>query len=167
MPNKDTLDSPVLRQPVLKYARKGLLLDPFARKANIKQYLPPEVQYVGNDINTNYPNDFNEDFNVFLDRFETCDILLADPPYSSTQIKRVYDSIGIDSYNGHSFYHDLVKHVQRMRPTYYIQYGWHSNGVNSPSYDKIYHLVVAHGGSHHDTQVTVWKNNQTELGAFF
>lgn len=90
------------------------------------------------------------------------DVALFDPPYSPRQISEVYKSVGLhvgmrETQNGRLY--KSVKDGLHMllRPRgIAICCGWNSSGFGkSRGYDLIEILLVAHGGAHNDTIVTV------------
>ncbi|MBC7795704.1 MAG: adenine-specific DNA methylase, partial [Pyrinomonadaceae bacterium] len=74
-----------------------------------------------------------------------------------------YSSIGRDYKNQDSQYHSLNWKEERkaideiLTPNGIVfSFGWHSNGMQqSGSYQIAEMLIVAHGGAHNDTIVTV------------
>jgi len=159
--NSNTFTIPPIRETLLKFIVEGLWLDPFANNMNIKEDLPDEVNYVTNDLNPKFNTTYNEPQEIFLARHVGKNVMgiVVDPPYSISKTKRLYDSIGIipDGWKGHDLYHTARKYARMIRPLYYIQLGWNSNGPGKKLFQKIDHLLVPHGSSRNDTIMTVWK----------
>ena len=102
---------------------------------------------------------------------ESIDCVLFDPPYSFHQLNISYNNEGekiTDTYR-----RDLKKEVCRIiKPGgIVISFGWNSNGI-SVDYkpgsglvvmEKIRILLIAHGGGHNDTIVTVERKIQESL----
>lgn len=89
-----------------------------------------------------------------------------DPPYSFTQIKKCYHSIGIEQYNTKmTFYSDAKDELSRVvKPNgIVISCGWNSMGMGkSRGFEIIEILLVAHGGAKNDTIITVERKLENE-----
>ncbi len=86
---------------------------------------------------------------------------LFDPPYSLRQVKECYDGLGLKvsqtlTQCGHFSLH-MTKLTRVIRPGgKLISFGWNSNGAGAKrGFRKDRILLVAHGGGHNDTIVTV------------
>ena len=85
--------------------------------------------------------------------------VLFDPPYSPRQLKECYDSLGMTLHDSKSSvwskWKDEIARV--IKPGgICISFGWSSNGLGKKrgfAIEEI--LLVAHGGWHNDTIVTV------------
>ena len=95
------------------------------------------------------------------------DCVLFDPPYSFHQLNTTYDKKGnklTDTYRS-----DLKREIRRIvKPGgIVISFGWNSNGISNPGplkpFEKTRILLVAHGGGHNDTIVTVEQKTQGVL----
>ena len=103
---------------------------------------------------------------------EYADGVLWDPPYSPTQIKRIYNGIGRELQTEDTqsaFFARRKNAVDRLLSPggIVISCGWNSNGMGDVrGYELLELLLVAHGGSHNDTIVTVEQkavDNQEKL----
>lgn len=88
--------------------------------------------------------------------------VLFDPPYSYRQVSEHYAKLGgrkaksIDT--SANFYNRVMNAIcDRIEPGgYAISFGWNSNGFGKKrGFEQIEILLVAHGGRHNDTIVTV------------
>lgn len=158
MPNKWTFKVAPLRAIIDKYKKiDNIWFDPFAGLCS-----PCEVT---NDLNPKIPATCNLDaidFVRYLRGFDgRYDGAVFDPPYSLTQVARSYNNYGL-KFNGKDnptggfpkvkdIMADLV-----ITGGYVISYGWNTVGMGkSRGFKLIEVLVCCHGGSHHDTLVTV------------
>lgn len=155
MPNSRTFSIKPIRELIQKYAN-GYTIDPFAagnRLANVT-----------NDIDPQYDTDFHMDATDFLNLFkpDSVDTVLYDPPYSPRQVAECYKALGITvNMQPPSF---ILKQAERgHRPNckkggIVITCGWNSGGIGKKyGFEIIEILLVAHGGWHNDTIVTVEK----------
>lgn len=85
--------------------------------------------------------------------------VLWDPPYSPPQVKECYDSVGMDTPNKDVQSLAYVKRALAPRIRIgglAICCGWNSQGFGKAlGFELLEVLLVAHGGSHNDTIVTV------------
>ena len=159
MPNKNTFSIKPIKDLIERYL-KGKWIDPFANDSIFKDSL------VTNDLNPDYKTDYNLDALEFLKQFDdnSIDGILFDPPYSIHQIIQVYEGFGkIKSF---SRYAHEIKRIIKLKG-YCISFGWNTNGMPyEMKIDKVKHktgfekhkkeiLIVAHGGCHNDTLITV------------
>ena len=160
MPHKNTFSIKPIKELIERYIHAGLWIDPFARNS---------------DFNSRciFTNDLNEDANTshHLEAFEFLktlnsynmkfDGMLFDPPYSPRQISECYQSVGRAVHmkdTQSSFYSDRKNEANKLikQNGLVICCGWNSNGFGkSRGFELIEMLVVAHGGAHNDTIVTV------------
>ena len=162
MPNKWTFSIKPIAELLDRYVGDGKgWVDPFAGKLS-----PAEMT-----------NDMSEDSIAtwHLDAFDFVDCLdgqvfngcLFDPPYSMEQIARSYKSVGKSSklaYTKDAFC-DPTGSFKKVKDEIgrrvipgglVICFGWNSNGFGKGrGFVMIDGLVVAHGGHHNDTIVTV------------
>jgi len=79
--------------------KKIRIVDPFARESWLTTK-PQHIDGITNDLNQEMPTDYHleaKDFSQLMyDNGEEFDIILYDPPYNLTQLKRQYDGIGKD-----------------------------------------------------------------------
>lgn len=155
MPNKFTFEITPIKQLIYKYTNGGKgWIDPFANNSKMAE--------ITNDLNPNtralYHLPATDFIKELKDQYEG---VLFDPPYSSRQIKEVYESIDIENSFENtqgSFWStpkDLI--APKIKPGgYAICFGWNSNGFGrNRGFKMIEILLVAHGGAHYDTIVTV------------
>ena len=163
MPNSKTFKIKAIRHLILKYVKENdLVLDPFANESSIKEYLP-NCKYISNDLDTQYNTDYHEEAQDFLARFEdnSVDVVLYDPPYSPRQVSECYNKLGKtvtikDTQS--SYFTRFKKEIARvLKPNgICISCGWNTNGIGKKYNMEIEEiLIVAHGGNHNDTLVTV------------
>jgi hypothetical protein len=124
-------------------------------------YSPAEFT---NDINPkmNAKNHMNaEEYIKTFDGHHIFDGCLFDPPYTYRQICETYDKYGIDradfknNNQVYAFIKDLLAPKLKAGGIS-IHCGYHSNGFGKGRGFKIEEiLIVAHGGAHYDTIVTV------------
>lgn len=92
---------------------------------------------------------------------ESVDMVLYDPPYSSRQVSECYKKLGKtvtmkDTQS--SYFTKFKKEIARImkKNGICISCGWNSNGIGKSLGFEIVELkVLAHGGAHNDTLVTV------------
>lgn len=156
MPNKETFTIKPIRELLKEELTDGLWIDPFAGKNS-----PAKIT---NDLNPEFRTDCHEDAIEFLKRFKnkSIDGVLFDPPYSPRQIAECYKSVGMDTQKGKltraDFYTRLKKEIARIakKRAKVICCGWNSGGIGKTNGFKVTRiLLVAHGGHHNDTIVTV------------
>ena len=154
MPNKNTFSIPPIKDCINRHI-KGKSIDPFANNNTIAG--------VTNDIDPSMGTTFNLDALDFLKQFEdsTVDTVLFDPPFSPRQVSECYKkmkmSVNMQTTQS-SFWGNLKKEISRVlrREGICITCGWNSGGVGKKyGMEKVEILMVAHGGWHNDTIVTV------------
>ena len=156
MPNSRTFSIKPIRELIQKYAN-GYIIDPFAagnRLANVT-----------NDIDPQYDTDFHMDATDFLNSFkpDSVDTVLYDPPYSPRQVAECYKALGITvnmQTTQASYWSRQKEAIGRIvkKGGIVITCGWNSGGIGKKyGFEIIEILLVAHGGWHNDTIVTVEK----------
>ena len=156
MPNSRTFCIKPIRELIQKYAN-GYTIDPFAagnRLANVT-----------NDIDPQYDTDFHMDATDFLNLFkpDSVDTVLYDPPYSPRQVAECYKALGITvnmQTTQASYWSRQKEAIGRIvkKGGIVITCGWNSGGIGKKyGFEIIEILLVAHGGWHNDTIVTVEK----------
>ena len=156
MPNSRTFCIKSIRELIQKYAN-GYTIDPFAagnRLANVM-----------NDIDPQYDTDFHMDATDFLNLFkpDSVDTVLYDPPYSPRQVAECYKALGITvnmQTTQASYWSRQKEAIGRIvkKGGIVITCGWNSGGIGKKyGFEIIEILLVAHGGWHNDTIVTVEK----------
>ena len=131
-------------------------IDPFANENS-----PCEIT---NDIDKAMPTDFHLDAVEFVEMFEDASKpgAVFDPPYSIRQ--------ALEMYSGNRIKRSTVVKNQLARVIQpggiCICFGWNSNGLGAKRDFKLERLlIVAHGGEHNDTIVTVERklNHQSRM----
>jgi len=158
MPNHKTFDIKPIRALIDKYLTE-VSIDPFANQSRLARF--------NNDIDPQYGCEFNLDALDFLKSFqdESVDTILFDPPYSPRQISECYKSLGLSvnmQTTQSSFWSNMKKEISRIvKPGGVVMtFGWNSGGIGKNNgFDIEEILMVAHGGWHNDTIVTVDRKN--------
>lgn len=158
MPSSKTFSIKPIAELIDKYNVDGCVsIDPFANDSKIAM--------ITNDIDTQYDTDYNMDATDFLKMFadESVDLVLYDPPYSARQISECYKKLGMSvnmQTTQASYWTKQKKEIARIlrKGGHCITCGWNSGGIGSSNGFEIQEiLLVAHGGWHNDTIVTVDK----------
>lgn len=154
MPNKNTFLIQPIKEIVEKHCQ-SLSVDPFANKSTIAD--------ITNDINPEYATNHNLDALDFLKMFQCKSVstVLFDPPYSPRQVSESYKANGMAvnmETTQSSFWGNLKSEIFRIvqHGGKCITCGWNSGGIGKKyGFEIIEILLVAHGGWHNDTIVTV------------
>lgn len=135
-------------------------LDPFAGMNSPAHYK--------NDLNGEMNAQDNEDALDWLKRHRKADGVLLDPPYSLRQISEHYKKAGIKVTGWHtsagwtSTIKDEVARIIKPNGKA-ICFSWNSNGLGKKrGFKMVRILLVAHGGNHNDTIVTVEIKTQAQ-----
>lgn len=164
MPNHRTYSIKSIEKLIRKYLKPGMYsIDPFANQS--------KMATVTNDLNTDYQTDYHLDALEFLKIFkkDSVDAVLYDPPYSLRQVSEMYKSVGIEVTMETTQSRWRTKHIDEIsrivKPNgLAICFGWNSSGIGTVrGFELIEILLVAHGGSHNDTIVTVERKIQPKL----
>lgn len=156
MPNSKTFQIKPIREIIEKYAF-GKIIDPFANSNTLAT--------ITNDLDTQYDTNYHLDATEFLKMFETgsVDTVLYDPPYSPRQVAECYKQLG-RSVNMEttqaSYWAKQKAEIGRIVKSggIVITCGWNSGGIGKKhGFEIVEILLVAHGGWHNDTIVTVEK----------
>lgn len=155
MPNKNTFSIKPIKELIIQEKTKGLWIDPFANVSKIAE--------ITNDLNEDYDTDYHLEALDFLKLFKdkSVDGVLYDPPYSPRQISECYSNVGLKTTNittRSSFWSQQKSEISRIvkKGGKVISFGWNSGGIgDSYGFYKTKILLVAHGGWHNDTIVTV------------
>ena len=155
MPNKWTFQIPPIAKLLFRYVGDGKgWIDPFAGMASFAE--------ITNDLNPNKPTIYHMEAVDFIKQLQqNYKGILFDPPYSCRQVTECYQSIGLkaSSMDTSSNFTSRVKDAAQDKITlggYAISCGWNSGGFGKGrGFEIIEILLVAHGGSHNDTIVTV------------
>lgn len=154
MPNKYTFSITPITELLQKYA-SGVIVDPFANNSSIGT--------ITNDLDPTTKAQYHLDALDFLKSLgENCaDTVLYDPPYSPRQVSECYKRLGktVNMETTQSRYWSNQKNeiARILKPNgIVISCGWNSNGIGEKrGFEIIEILLVAHGGAHNDTIVTV------------
>lgn len=160
MPNKNTFSIQPIAEIIKKYGfgEEPLdFVDPFCRKSPFNRYC------VTNDLDPDIEADYHMDALDFLKMFDGESIhgVLLDPPYSPRQVSESYKSMGKTvnmKTTQSSFWGNIKKEISRiLTPSgVCITCGWNSGGIGKSMGMEIEEiLLVAHGGWHNDTIITV------------
>jgi hypothetical protein len=169
MPNSETFEIEAIQSLIQREleASDGIWIDPFSGGTGYAD--------VTNDLNPELESDYTMKALDFLRRFKDGGIdggVLFDPPYSPRQIKEVYDSVGLETSmetTQATFWSDVKEEIERICQSgaTVITCGWNSGGVGKTrGFQTREILMVAHGGWHNDTIVTVEDRVRTELSEF-
>jgi len=161
MPSSQTFTIKPIRELLTRYIKNPeKWIDPFAG------YNSPA--YWSNDLDESAKTLYHTEASVFcrhllyqLKMVESFEWGLFDPPYSARQITEHYKAVGhqadmVDTSN--TFYSRVLVYMAKLIKSggYLIHCGWNSNGYGkSNGFEIVEILLVAHGGQHHDTIVTV------------
>lgn len=154
MPNKNTFDIKPIRELIEKYSF-GRSIDPFANKN--------KLAVITNDLNSEFDTNYHLDALDFLKMFPDCsiDTVLYDPPYSPRQVSECYKKLDLTvnkETTQASYWGKQRKEIGRIIQSngVVISCGWNSGGIGKKyGFEIIEILLVAHGGHHNDTIVTV------------
>src|SRR3990167_1975476 len=155
MPSAWTFTIKPIKELLERYVGDGKnWIDPFAGKNS-----PAEWK---NDINPNMPTKYHLDATEFLERMDNeFKGILFDPPYSYRQVSEHYKAVGrkVTALDTSTNFYNRAKNAvadKIKKGGYAISFGWDSNGFGiNRGFEIIEILLVAHGGHHHDTIVTV------------
>lgn len=155
MPNKHTFEIRPILVLIEQYRRPGVVIDPFANRSKLGT--------VTNDIDPQYNTDYHLDAEAFLLLFDdkSVDTVLYDPPYSSRQVSESYRRLGMSvnmETTQNSYWRKQKEQISRIvKPGgIVIACGWNSGGIGMKyGFEKLHIRLIAHGGNHNDTIVTV------------
>ncbi len=161
MPNSETFSIKPIRELIDKYREEGMVIvDPFARNSDIGT--------ITNDLDPDTRAMYHKDATDFLRGLSDniADMVLYDPPYSSRQVSESYKKLGgaVNMQTTQSSYWAMQKkEIARITKNggVVITCAWNSGGIGAGlGFEQQEILLVAHGGWHNDTIVTVEKKNQ-------
>ena len=142
-------------------ALADVIIDPFARDS--------KRGTITNDLNPDTSAQFHMPAEDFVTTMApgSADIVLFDPPYSPGQMVEAYQGVGMRLGNRSSqnaYLYRVVKDGldRALRPGgTAICFGWNSAGFGVVrGYELLELLLVAHGGAHNDTIVTVERKGE-------
>lgn len=176
MPHKNTFSIAPIRMwlnkllPETKEGACSKWIDPFANHSAFLHRI-----WKTNDINPAMPTDCHMDALEFLRTFDSASLdgVLFDPPYSIHQINQVYEGFGNEKpiKTSTAYWMEISRILKPGGKVVY--FGWNSNvpstiGRDVTTWEKLPRgrksdtglrlsrvLLVAHGGGHHDTIVTL------------
>ena len=154
MPNSNTFSIKPIRELIERYL-SGTIIDPFANQNKLAT--------ITNDLDPQYDTDYHMDATAFLKMLDnnSADVVLWDPPYSPRQIMECYKKFNMTvnmQTTQASYWSKQKEQIARIvKPNgIVITCGWNSGGIGKKYGFKIIEiLLVAHGGWHNDTIVTV------------
>lgn len=159
MPSADTFTMRPVSALLDRWLDKcAVVVDPFARNGVRGTHR--------NDLNPDTAAQWHMDARAFCDMLirdgVKADAVLFDPPYSPRQIAEVYQGIGLNCSMEDTQSSRLYRDVRDGLATILkpggvaISFGWNSTGFGTErGFLKREVLLVAHGGAHNDTIVTV------------
>ena len=166
MPNRWTFRIPPIRKLIERYVGDGKgWVDPFAGESSPAEFT--------NDINT------ERRAHQHLDALDYCNLVdqmfkgvLFDPPYSYRQVSECYKGAGIKATaldTSDNFYSRVREAIcgKVLTGGLAISCGWNSGGFGKGrGFEIIEILLVAHGGHHNDTIITVERKVSHTLDSF-
>ena len=167
MPNSRTFKIKPIKDVIKKYEDKlkdgDLVIDPFSNENTVTD--KDRLVLKTNDIDPQYDTDYSLDALDFLKVFDEgmVDLVLYDPPYSPRQVSEVYKKLGMSvnmQTTQSSYWGNQKKEISRIVKIggYVMTFGWNSGGIGkTKGFEIVEILMVAHGGWHNDTIVTIEK----------
>ena len=167
MPNSRTFKIKPIKNIIERYQEElvsnSLVLDPFSNQNIVIDR--ERLNLITNDIDPQYDTDYSLDALDFLKMFsdESVDLVLYDPPYSPRQVSEVYKKLDMSvnmQTTQASYWGNQKKEISRIvkKGSYVLTFGWNSGGIGkTKGFEIVEILMVAHGGWHNDTIVTVEK----------
>ena len=156
MPNKNTFEIAPIKDLLERYITPfDEVVDPFANNC--------EWDTITNDLDPQYKTDYHMDATDFLKMFpDRCaDVVLYDLPFSPRQVMECYKKFGMSvnmETTQASYWSKQKEQIARIiKPNgVAITCGWNSGGIGKKyGFEIVEILLVAHGGWHNDTIVTV------------
>jgi hypothetical protein len=156
MPNSRTFQVKPIKELIERYINSSdAVIDPFA---NNNKY-----GSITNDLDPSCDTNYHMDATEFLQMLgDNCaDVVLWDPPYSPRQVSECYQKFGMTvnmTTTQASYWSKQKEQIGRIvKPGgIVITCGWNSGGVGKKyGFEIVEILMVAHGGWHNDTIVTV------------
>jgi len=161
MPNKWTFTIKPIKDLLEKHNVEKGWVDPFAGMNSPAEFT--------NDLNPKANAKFHMKALDFVKQLEgKYEGILFDPPYSGRQVKECYNDlhINVQRDDTNAFFYWSVKRAIADKIKIggtAISFGWNSGGFGKKlGFDIIEILLIAHGGSHNDTIVTIEKKTQSQ-----
>jgi hypothetical protein len=158
MPDSSTFSIAPINLLIERYIREyEKIIDPFVYNSPFKK------RSISNDIDPDIEADYHMDALDFIKIFKNneVDVVLFDPPYSPRQVSECYKKLNKTvnmQTTQSSFWGNLKQEIARILSSkgICITCGWNSGGIGKTlGFDIKEILLVAHGGWHNDTIVTV------------
>lgn len=149
MPNRYTFKMKVAQNILASHGVGAQWVDPFAG-----YHSPAEHT---NDLDTNAPTSRHMDAVAFMKMFTSESVagVLLDPPYSLHQVTVSYEGRGAKRVIALTPVYDQAARICRVGGKV-LSWGWNTNGVGKKrGFELVEVYVIAHGGHHNDTLVTV------------
>lgn len=155
MPNADTFSVKPIGDFVRRYlVNSRVSIDPFARNGMLATHR--------NDLDPTTTAQHHMDAEDYLRMMAAegvrADLVIHDPPYSPTQMRRVYAGSGLVRDGGGTINSELYSRVRSAIPAVLtsdgivLSFGWSSAGMGKKhGFELIEILMVCHGGAHNDT----------------
>ena len=152
------------------------ICDPFARESWMTK-TPQGINTITNDLNEKMPTDYHMEANDFCEHMaymgEQFDIILWDPPYNLSQLKRQYDGIGKkleqwQTLNPFGNAKDAITNCLRSGGSI-ISFGFNSKGFDGHrgmTKIAIYNLEPSGNEYRYNVQVVVERKFQTKITSF-
>ena len=149
----NTFDCKPIGAFVKKYLRESKVsIDPFARNKRWATHT--------NDLDYRTDAEHHMDALEFLQMLEhdgvEADLVIFDPPYSPRQIKELYDSIGLKTYQEMAHRTAAWSKERKVVDSLlsvggiFLWFNWNSIGMGK-KYKTLELLLVCHGAAHNDT----------------
>lgn len=149
MPRRYTFEMDIAKQILKSHCVGTGWVDPFAGYNSPAEYT--------NDINPEAPTVAHMDAVAFLNGFGDCSVegILVDPPYSMHQVVISYRGYGVGRVNSLTPVYDEAARICKVGGKV-ISWGWNTNGIGAGRRFELREVyVIAHGGHHNDTLVSV------------
>lgn len=142
----------------MKIERKWAM--PSHKTFTIKPIKELLLEELGSEFIDPFPFPFKNDALEYLKSIKSnsVDRLAFDPPYSARQLKEMYSNAGLSYDTKCSYWSKLKDEIARIMKVggTVVCCGWNSMGIGKKrGFKMIRILMVAHGGNHNDTIVTV------------
>ena len=160
MPNSNTFSVKPIKELIKRYLN-GIVIDPFANQNKLAT--------ITNDLDPQYDTDYHMDATELLKMLDdnSANVVLWDPPYSPRQIMECYKKLNMAvnmQTTQASYWAKQKEQIARIiKPNgIVITCGWNSGGIGKKyGFEIVEILLVAHGGWHNDTIVTVERKVKT------